>query len=106
VSAVVHHGGVGTLAARLYAGKPTLIIPFLVDQPHWGEFIEERLLGPKPLSVFSFTKEAFEQRLDLLLTNPKYKENAKIIQNNLCNEKEGVELTIEAISKLVPTYIK
>jgi len=33
VSALVHHGGVGTLAAGLYAGKPALIIPFLADQP-------------------------------------------------------------------------
>jgi len=106
VSAVVHHGGVGTLAAGLYAGKPTLIIPFLVDQPHWGQFVEERLLGPKPLSAFSFTKETFEQRLDQLLNNPKYKENAKTIQNALCDEKEGVELTIEAIiSKIAPKML-
>ena len=101
VSAVVHHGGVGTLAAGLYAGKPTLIVPFLVDQPHWGQFIEKRLLGPKPLSAFSFTKEAFEERLNQLLTNLKYKENAKAIQENLCKEQDGIEHTIETImSKL------
>jgi len=101
VSAVVHHGGVGTLAAGLYAGKPTLIVPFLVDQPHWGQFIEKRLLGPKPLSAFSFTKEAFEQRLDQLFTNTEYKKNARAIRDSLCNENDGVALTIETIfSKL------
>lgn len=31
VSAVVHHGGAGTTAAGLYAGKPTVIIPFFGD---------------------------------------------------------------------------
>lgn len=28
VSAVVHHGGAGTTASGLYAGKPTMIVPF------------------------------------------------------------------------------
>lgn len=31
VSAVVHHGGAGTTAAGLYAGKPTVIVPFFGD---------------------------------------------------------------------------
>jgi UDP:flavonoid glycosyltransferase YjiC (YdhE family) len=28
VSAVVHHGGAGTCAAGIAAGKPTLVVPF------------------------------------------------------------------------------
>ena len=30
---VVHHGGVGTSAQALRAGKPQLVTPFLADQP-------------------------------------------------------------------------
>jgi UDP:flavonoid glycosyltransferase YjiC (YdhE family) len=33
VSAVVHHGGAGTTAAGLKAGKPTIVVPFFGDQP-------------------------------------------------------------------------
>jgi sterol 3beta-glucosyltransferase len=106
VSAVVHHGGVGTLAVGLYAGKPTLIVPFLVDQPHWGKFIEKGMLGPRPLSAFSFTKVAFEGRLNQLLTNLKYKENAKAIQKKLCNAQEGVEHTIETIMRNLTLHKK
>ncbi|KUF95903.1 hypothetical protein AM588_10008422 [Phytophthora nicotianae] len=36
VSAVVHHGGAGTTAAGLLAGKPTFIVPFFGDQPFWA----------------------------------------------------------------------
>lgn len=36
VSAVVHHGGAGTTAAGLRAGRPTVICPFFGDQPFWG----------------------------------------------------------------------
>jgi UDP:flavonoid glycosyltransferase YjiC (YdhE family) len=31
VSAVVHHGGAGTTATGLFAGKPTVIVPFFGD---------------------------------------------------------------------------
>jgi hypothetical protein len=35
MGAVVHHGGAGTVAAGLRAGKPTLICPFFGDQFFW-----------------------------------------------------------------------
>ncbi|MGM7671485.1 glycosyltransferase [Microbacterium sp. A93] len=48
VSAVVHHGGSGTTAAGLRAGRPTLICPILGDQPFWGSRIHELGAGPAP----------------------------------------------------------
>jgi sterol 3beta-glucosyltransferase len=38
---VIHHGGAGTVAAGLRAGKPTIIKPFFGDQFFWGEKITE-----------------------------------------------------------------
>ncbi|MBL4804712.1 MAG: glycosyltransferase family 1 protein [Alphaproteobacteria bacterium] len=49
MSAVVHHGGAGTTAAGLRAGKPTIIVPFFADQPFWGNRVHEMGAGPKPL---------------------------------------------------------
>lgn len=49
VAAVVHHGGAGTTAAVLRAGKPSLICPFLGDQPFWGKVVHEAGLGLKPI---------------------------------------------------------
>lgn len=37
VAAVVHHGGAGTCAAGLRAGKPTVIKPFFGDQFFWAD---------------------------------------------------------------------
>jgi sterol 3beta-glucosyltransferase len=34
--AVVHHGGAGTTAAGLTAGRPTFIFSMFADQPFWG----------------------------------------------------------------------
>jgi sterol 3beta-glucosyltransferase len=49
MSAVVHHGGAGTTAAGLRAGKPTVICPFFGDQPYWGERMRVLGAGPAPL---------------------------------------------------------
>ena len=49
VSCVVHHGGAGTTAAGIAAGKPTIIVPFFGDQPFWGSMIARAGAGPAPI---------------------------------------------------------
>ncbi|KAK3939702.1 glycosyltransferase family 28 domain-containing protein [Diplogelasinospora grovesii] len=49
VSAVVHHGGAGTSAAGIKAGKPTVVVPFFGDQPFWGSMINRAGAGPAPI---------------------------------------------------------
>ncbi|CAF0766430.1 unnamed protein product [Adineta ricciae] len=49
VSAVCHHGGAGTTAAGLRAGKPTIIVPFFGDQFFWGNMINKSGAGPQPI---------------------------------------------------------
>jgi hypothetical protein len=45
VSAVIHHGGAGTVAAGLRAGKPTLICPFFGDQYFWARAVQRAGVG-------------------------------------------------------------
>ncbi|MBZ5507164.1 MAG: glycosyltransferase [Acidobacteriia bacterium] len=35
-SLIIHHGGVGTTAACLRAGVPSIVVPWMIDQPAWG----------------------------------------------------------------------
>ncbi|GAA1876083.1 glycosyltransferase [Myceligenerans crystallogenes] len=51
VAAVVHHGGAGSTAAGLRAGRPTLVVPFLGDQPFWGARVHAIGAGPEPLAA-------------------------------------------------------
>jgi sterol 3beta-glucosyltransferase len=46
VDAVVHHGGVGTFAEGLRAGRPNVIAAFFADQPFWGSRNEQLGTGP------------------------------------------------------------
>lgn len=63
VRAVVHHGGAGTTAAGLHAGKPTLIIHFGGDQPFWGSRIDACGAGPKPIPRKKLTAALLTERL-------------------------------------------
>lgn len=49
MAAVVHHGGAGTTAAGLRAGKPSVIVPFFGDQPFWGDRVHALGAGPAPV---------------------------------------------------------
>ncbi|WNZ63705.1 glycosyltransferase [Myxococcus sp. MxC21-1] len=57
MSAVVHHGGAGSTMAGLRAGKPTIICPFLGDQPFWGHVVLRAGVGPQPVPQKSLTAE-------------------------------------------------
>ncbi|CAF2686388.1 unnamed protein product [Rotaria sp. Silwood2] len=49
VAAVCHHGGAGTTAAGLRAGKPTIIVPFFGDQFFWGTMVWKSGAGARPI---------------------------------------------------------
>ncbi|GAB7364733.1 hypothetical protein MBLNU230_g5532t1 [Neophaeotheca triangularis] len=49
VSCVVHHGGAGTTAAGITAGRPTLVVPFFGDQQFWGSMVARAGAGPNPI---------------------------------------------------------
>ncbi|MEO1813995.1 MAG: glycosyltransferase [Acetobacterium sp.] len=59
---IVHHGGVGTMAAAIKSGKPQLIIPFSVDQPFWANRLYQQGYALKPLKEPQVTTRALIQR--------------------------------------------
>jgi len=44
-SAIIHHGGAGTTAAALLAGRPSLVVPFFGDQHAWARLVREAGAG-------------------------------------------------------------
>ena len=72
VTAVVHHGGSGTTAAGLRAGRPTLICPVLADQPFWGERVHALGVGPRPLALERARVGSFTERLVDLINDSQY----------------------------------
>lgn len=86
MSAVVHHGGSGTTAAGLRAGRPTLVCPVLGDQPFWAHQVHQRGAGPEPLPWRQLTADGLEPRLRRLVTEPRFKEVAQTVSTLLAAE--------------------
>lgn len=69
VAAVVHHGGAGTTAAGLRVGKPTVICPFVADQPFWGRRVAELGVGPSPIPQRNLTADNLTQAIQETMTD-------------------------------------
>jgi sterol 3beta-glucosyltransferase len=60
---LVHHGGVGTTAAALQAGVPSVIIPFTADQPYWGKRVHRLGVGPVPIPYKRLTVQRLAEAI-------------------------------------------
>lgn len=95
VRATVIHGGAGTCAASLKAGKPTIVIPFMGDQTFWGERIYKIGAGPKPVLFKDLTAEKLSGLIKEAVTNKSIVENAIRIGEELRSEngsKDAAEI--------------
>ncbi|KAM3564635.1 hypothetical protein ARSEF4850_001768 [Beauveria asiatica] len=86
VSAVVHHGGAGTTAAGIKAGKPTFVVPFFGDQPFWGSMIARSGAGPDPVPYKDLTAEKLAEAINMCI-EPSTMEQAKVLGQKIREEK-------------------
>jgi UDP:flavonoid glycosyltransferase YjiC (YdhE family) len=84
--AVVYHGGVGTTAAGLRAGVPTLILSTLGDQTFWAAQLKRLKVGfGRPLSAT--TQESLVADLRRTLT-PQYVTRARQIATQMTTRRK------------------
>ncbi|EGX91572.1 UDP-glucose,sterol transferase, putative [Cordyceps militaris CM01] len=69
VSAVVHHGGAGTTAAGIAAGRPTVVVPFFGDQAFWGRMVARAGAGPEPVPFTEMTVDSLAKSITTALTD-------------------------------------
>lgn len=86
VSVVVHHGGAGTTAAGIAAGKPTIVVPFFGDQPFWGAMVEKTGAGPAPIPCKQLTSHKLSAAIHLAL-QPHMVETARLLQDAVGTER-------------------
>lgn len=99
VSAVVHHGGSGTTAAGLRAGRPTLVCPVLGDQPFWGERVHALGAGPQPLPLTKMRVDSLSERLTALLSDGRYAERAGEIGERIRGE-DGTGTAVRLLERI------
>ncbi|KAG8407672.1 hypothetical protein J3458_020412 [Metarhizium acridum] len=97
VSAVVHHGGAGTTAAGIKAGKPTIVVPFFGDQPFWGAMIARAKAGPEPIRCKDLTSENLAEAIKFCLETDT-QERAKELGHKI-REEAGTDVGAKSFHK-------
>lgn len=98
MAAVVHHGGAGTTATGLWAGVPSIIIPFFSDQPFWGNQVYRLGVGPKPIPRHKLTVEGLAQAIYQAVNDQPMQLRAAALGARLQAE-DGVGYGVQIIDK-------
>lgn len=100
VSAVVHHGGAGTTAAGLRAGKPSVIVPFFGDQPFWGRHVHLLGAGPKPLPQKKLNADKLATAIKEAISSAEIQRKAKKTGEKIQKEN-GIKSAVAVIENIM-----
>lgn len=100
MAAIVHHGGAGTTAASLRAGKPSIIVPFFGDQPFWGQCVYTLGVGSKPIPQKKLAAETLAAAIRGILSHPAIRKRSEILGEQIRNEN-GVGTAVSAIEEIM-----
>ena len=100
VSAVCHHGGAGTTATALRAGKPPIILPFFGDQFFWGNVVEKVGAGPPPIAGKEVTVEQLVEAFKFA-HKPEVRAAAQRIREDLLHE-DGCAAAVRSFHANLP----
>ena len=98
VNAVVHHGGCGTTAAGLLAGKPSIVCPFFGDQPFWGRHVARLGVGPPPIPQKKLTVDSLCNAIHTVMNDVTMRENATALGRRL-REENGTSNAVAFINE-------
>lgn len=98
MAAVVHHGGVGTTAAGLAAGVPSIIVPFFADQPFWGQRVHQLGVGPQPIPRKKLTADKLTHAIEQAMNDNAMREKAATLGQRIRAEN-SVARAVEIIEQ-------
>jgi len=88
----VHHGGCGTTAASLRAGRPTVITPTRFDQYYWGARVQKLGVGVATQHLSKLSAADLAEAVRACMT-PAVRQNAADLGVRLRAEELGAERT-------------
>jgi sterol 3beta-glucosyltransferase len=98
MTAVVHHGGAGTTAAGLAAGVPSILAPFMGDQPFWAQRVHQLGVGPKPIPRRRLTVEHLSAAIHIAVTDDTMRAAAARLGERI-REEDGVARAVAVIQQ-------
>lgn len=99
--AIAHHGGIGTTAQAIRAGRPQLVVPFMADQPDNAARLV-RLGVARTIPNRSYSAERAYGELTPLLTDSAYEAAAAHAQSVVA-EEDGAGAAVRIIQETLRT---
>jgi sterol 3beta-glucosyltransferase len=101
LSAAVHHGGAGTVAAALRAGIPSICVPFGADQFFWGSRVARLKSGPTAIPARRLTANRLAEAIDAATREPIFRLSAAMLGQQI-----GAEQGVERAVALIDAHLK
>jgi sterol 3beta-glucosyltransferase len=101
MAAVVHHGGAGTTAAGLRSGVPSIVVPFMGDQPFWGRRVAALGVGPAPIARRQLTAERLAQAIRQAVSDRGMRQRAAVLGQSI-DAEDGVAQAVSLVQQLAP----
>ena len=98
MAAVVHHGGAGTTSMGLWAGVPSIVTPFMGDQPFWAQRVYDLGVGPKPIPRRHLTIDRLAESIHVAVSDTTMREKAARLGERIRAEN-GIARAVEIIEQ-------
>jgi rhamnosyltransferase subunit B len=98
--AIVHHGGIGTVAQALAAGTPQLIVPRGFDQPDSAARVERLGVG-HPFPLGKFRGIALAEAVHRLLAAPGIEDNCRAAAARLTDPGAALDRTADELEAVL-----
>jgi len=93
---VVHHGGAGTVAATLRAGRPSIVLPQISSQQHFATLLRRHGVLVDAFDLHDWTAEALAQAIARGYSETSYMSAAQGWRERLAND-QGLSRAAELI---------
>ncbi len=103
MSAVVHHGGAGTTAAALRAGRPSVICPFIADQTYWGRTLHELGVASEPIPQKKLTAENLSSAIRLVISDDGVRTRAEKL-GSLIRREDGTGAVVTVMEWVLDSW--
>ena len=98
MAVVVHHGGAGTTSIGLWAGVPSIVTPFMGDQPFWGRRVYELGVGPKPIPCRRLTVDPLAESIRIAVSDTAMQKRAASLGERIRAEN-GIAQAVTVIEQ-------
>jgi sterol 3beta-glucosyltransferase len=97
--AVLHHGGAGTTQSATLAGKPSVVVPHISEQEHWGRELQRLGIAGKPLHRRRATAARLARLLRQVRDTPAMKQ-AAIAAGAAMRKEDGVAAAVDLVNRV------